>query len=115
MVYSNTGSGVGDGENLNKIDVAVQAKRWKGNVGPEIIRELRGSLKNHEHGIVIAPGNFTSSAKEEADEPGKTHISLINGDQLVDLSIFQIGFRFIERCVTNAIPFRISLCSYRWP
>jgi hypothetical protein len=30
-----------------------------------------------------------------------------------DLSIFQIGFRFIERCVTNALSYRILLCSYR--
>jgi hypothetical protein len=30
-----------------------------------------------------------------------------------DLSIFQIGFRFIERCVMNALSYRILLCSYR--
>jgi hypothetical protein len=30
-----------------------------------------------------------------------------------DLSIFQIGLRFIERCLTNALPYNISLCSYR--
>jgi hypothetical protein len=30
-----------------------------------------------------------------------------------DLCIFQIGFRFIERCLTNALSFRIPLCSYR--
>jgi hypothetical protein len=30
-----------------------------------------------------------------------------------DLSIFQIGLRFVERCLTNALPIRISLCSYR--
>jgi hypothetical protein len=30
-----------------------------------------------------------------------------------DLSIFQIGFRFIERCVSNALSYRILLCSYR--
>jgi hypothetical protein len=30
-----------------------------------------------------------------------------------DLSIFQIGLRFIERCVTNALNYRILLCSYR--
>lgn len=30
-----------------------------------------------------------------------------------DLSIFQIGLRFIERCVTNALPFHITLVSYR--
>lgn len=30
-----------------------------------------------------------------------------------DLCIFQIGFRIIERCLINAIPFKITLCSYR--
>jgi hypothetical protein len=30
-----------------------------------------------------------------------------------DLSIFQIGLRFIERCVVNAFSFRILWCSYR--
>ena len=30
-----------------------------------------------------------------------------------DLSIFQIGLRFIERCVTNVQPFKIMWCSYR--
>ena len=28
------------------------------------------------------------------------------------LSIFQIGLRFTERCIVNAIPIRISLCAY---
>jgi hypothetical protein len=30
-----------------------------------------------------------------------------------DLCIFQVGLRFIERCVTNDLHFRITLCSYR--
>lgn len=30
-----------------------------------------------------------------------------------DLSIFQIGFRFAEKCIINALLFRIILCSYR--
>jgi hypothetical protein len=30
-----------------------------------------------------------------------------------DLSIFQIGLRFIERCLTNALYFRVILCSFR--
>ena len=84
--------GVLNAENLSRIDVAVQDKRWKNNVGPKVVRELRGSLKVHEHGIVITPSGFTPSAKAEADEPGKTHISLINGEQLVDLLIeHQVG------------------------
>lgn len=79
-------------ENLSQINVAVQAKRWKNNVGPKVVRELRGSLQVHEHGIVITPSDFTASAQSEADEPGKTHISLINGEQLVELLIeHQVG------------------------
>jgi hypothetical protein len=30
-----------------------------------------------------------------------------------DLSIFQIGLRFTDRCVINAYPFQVVLCSYR--
>ena len=29
-----------------------------------------------------------------------------------DLSIFQIGLRFIERCIINNLPFQLPLCSY---
>lgn len=38
--------------------------------------------------------------------------NLVDRTDRRDLSIFQIGLRFIERCVTNAFPFRITLCSY---
>jgi hypothetical protein len=92
--------GVLNAENLSRIDVAVQAKRWKGNVGPKIVRELRGSLKVHEHGIVMTPSNFTPSAISEADEPGKAHVSLINGEQLVALLIEnQVGVAKVEHTV----------------
>lgn len=37
---------------------------------------------------------------------------LVDRNDRRDLSIFQIGLRFIERCVTNALTFRITLCSY---
>jgi hypothetical protein len=39
--------------------------------------------------------------------------NLVDRNDRRDLSIFQIGLRFIERCVTNAFPFRITFCSYR--
>ena len=38
--------------------------------------------------------------------------SLVDRSDRRDLSIFQIGFRFIQRSLTNALPFSISLCSY---
>ena len=52
----------------------------------------------HEHGIIITPSDFTAGAKAEADEPGKVHISLIGGEQLIDLLIqHQVGVKQ-ERC-----------------
>jgi hypothetical protein len=39
--------------------------------------------------------------------------SLVDRKDRRDLSIFQIGLRFIERCCINALAFRITLCSYR--
>jgi Transposase DDE domain len=39
--------------------------------------------------------------------------NLVDRTDRRDLSIFQIGLRFIERCVTNALTFRVMLCSYR--
>jgi len=39
--------------------------------------------------------------------------ALVDRTDRRDLSIFQIGFRFIERCVINALTFQIALCSYR--
>ena len=38
---------------------------------------------------------------------------LVDRNDRRDLCIFQIGLRFIERCLTNALPFKIPLCSYR--
>jgi hypothetical protein len=38
---------------------------------------------------------------------------LVDRSDRRDLCIFQIGLRFIERCLTNALPIKIPLCSYR--
>jgi hypothetical protein len=39
--------------------------------------------------------------------------NMVDRNDRRDLSIFQIGLRFIERCVTNAHMFQVILCSYR--
>jgi hypothetical protein len=39
--------------------------------------------------------------------------NLVDRTDRRDLCIFQIGLRYIERCLINAIPFRIQLCSFR--
>lgn len=39
--------------------------------------------------------------------------NLVDRTDRRDLCIFQIGLRFIERCMTNVLHFQITLCSYR--
>ena len=81
---------------LSTVKVAIQAKRWKNNVGSGVVRDLRGSLKvaDAEQGLIITPSDFTASAKEESQAEGKTPITLINGVELVDLLIkYQVGIK----------------------
>ncbi len=70
---------------LTDVNAAVQAKRWKGNVPAPTITQLRGSLQVHQQGIIITTSDFSKGAQAEASAPGKTRISLINGDELLDL------------------------------
>jgi len=39
--------------------------------------------------------------------------NMVDRNERRDLSIFQIGLRFIERCVINAHIFQVTFCSYR--
>jgi restriction system protein len=70
-----------------EVHTAVQAKRWKRNVQAPVVRNLRGSLKVHEHGIIITTSGYPRGAKAEAVEEGKTRISLVDGDMLIDLLV----------------------------
>ena len=72
---------------LTEVSAAVQAKKWKGNVGAPVVTQLRGSLQVHQHGIIITTSDFSKSARAEASAPSKTHIGLINGKDLVELLI----------------------------
>ena len=77
---------------LTEMNVAVQVKRWKGNVGAPIVTQLRGSLQVHQQGIIITTSNFSKAAVQEASAPNKTRIGLINGEELIDLLIkHQVG------------------------
>jgi hypothetical protein len=39
---------------------------------------------------------------------------LVDRNDRRDLSIFQIGLRFIERCLVNGLSLHFSTCSYLW-
>ena len=68
-----------------RIRMAVQAKRWTGNVGSPVVQQLRGSLGVHEQGLIITTSDFTAGAKEEAERPDASPVALMNGDQLARL------------------------------
>ena len=76
-------------------NVAFQCKRYKGLVGAGDIRDFRGSLTTDiEKGVFITTGTFSKAAREEASNPGKQQIDLIDGDDFINkLAEFQIGVR----------------------
>lgn len=68
-----------------KNNVCVQVKRWQNNVQRGSISELRGSLRPHQIGLFITTSDFSSAAIEEASDPYKAPISLINGKEFVEI------------------------------
>ena len=89
---------------LTAMKVVIQAKRWRNNVGSETVRNLRGSLNmaNGEQGIIVTPSDFTAEAKTEAQAEGRLPITLINGNELIDLLIqYQVGVKQEERIISS--------------
>jgi hypothetical protein len=68
---------------ITEVNAAVQVKRWKKNIQARTVRDLRGSLTVHEQGIIITTSDFSSGARKEAEEVGKTRISLVNCEELL--------------------------------
>ena len=76
-------------------NVAFQCKRYKGLVGAGEIRDFRGSLTTDiEKGVMITTGTFSKAAKEEAANPGKQQIDLIDGEDFISkLAEYGIGVK----------------------
>lgn len=72
---------------ITNVKTAIQVKRWKKNVTGRTVRELRGGQLADQRGLIITTSDFTRDARLEAEAAGKTPISLINGEKLVDLLI----------------------------
>ena len=76
-------------------NVAFQCKRYKGSVGAAEIRDFRGSVSNSiEKGIMITTGTFSKAARDEATDPGKKQVDLIDGEALIDkIAQYEIGVK----------------------
>lgn len=68
-----------------KNNICVQVKRWRNNVQRSSIAELRGSLRPYQTGLFITTSDYSKSAIDEANDPYKAPISLINGKELVEI------------------------------
>lgn len=67
--------------------LAVQVKRFAKNVQAPIVQQVRGSLGVHEQGMIVTTAGFSKDAQEEALQPNKTPIGLMDGTRLVDLLV----------------------------
>lgn len=100
-VTKKSGDGGIDGTGKLKINgifsfkVAFQCKRYKGAVSAGDIRDFRGSLTTDiEKGVFITTGTFTKAAKEEASNPGKKQIDLIDGEEFINkIAQYRIGVK----------------------
>ena len=73
---------------ITNVRTAIQVKRYTtGSIGAPTVRELRGGLGPHERGLIITLSSFSKDAHREAAELDRSPISLVDGDQLIDLLV----------------------------
>ena len=66
-------------------NVLFQSKRYRKNIGPEVVRDFRGAMVGRaDKGLIITTGGFTREARREATRDGAPPIDLIDGDLLID-------------------------------
>ena len=74
------------------VRMAIQAKRWKDNVGAPIVQQVRGSLSTYEQGLIITTSDYTAAARKEAERRNTSPVALMNGKQFAALlTDHQIG------------------------
>ena len=79
----------------------VQVKRQQGGIQRPTVDQLRGALPYHQalRGTIITTGTFSSGCHEAAAFQGAAPISLVNGEQLLDL-LLEHKLGVIERPAT---------------
>ena len=65
--------------------VQVQAKRWRHSVGSIEINNFRGATNTSAKGVFITTSHYTKAALEDARNPLKPSISLLDGRRLATL------------------------------
>ena len=80
---------------LISFNVLFQSKRYKGNIGPDIVRDFRGAMVGRaDKGMIISTGGFTLEARREATRDGAPPLDLIDGRLLAEkLKELKLGVR----------------------
>ena len=85
---------------LISFNVLFQSKRYKGNIGPDVVRDFRGAMVGRaDKGMILSTGGFTLEAKREATRDGAPPIDLIDGRLLATkLKDLKLGVKtnFVE-------------------
>lgn len=90
-VTGRSGDGGVDGTGVYQLSlvsfpVVFQCQRYRGSVGPTVVRDFRGAMIGRgEKGLLITTGYFSRDARVEATRVGAPPIDLIDGDRLCDL------------------------------
>jgi restriction system protein len=107
-VTGRSGDGGIDGMGVYRLSlvsfpVFFQCKRYKGNVGPDKVRDFRGAMAGRgDKGLLITTGTFTPDARGEATRDGAPPIDLIDGELLCELlKQHSLGVRTAERIVED--------------
>jgi restriction system protein len=70
---------------LISFNVLFQSKRYKGNIGPDTVRDFRGAMVGRaDKGVIISTGGFTLEARREATRDGAPPVDLIDGHLLAE-------------------------------
>lgn len=115
-VTGRSGDGGIDGHGIIRIaglisfTVIFQAKRYRANVSPTVVRDFRGAMVGRaDKGLIITTGGFSRDARAEAIRDGAPPIDLIDGELLVEkLKDLGLGVRtkMVEAVEVDADWFR---------
>jgi restriction system protein len=70
---------------LISFNVLFQSKRYRGNIGADVVRDFRGAMVGRaDKGLIITTGGFTIEARREATRDGAPPLDLIDGRLLAE-------------------------------
>lgn len=108
-VTRRSGDGGIDGNGIIRVgglisfNVLFQSKRYKGNIGPDVVRDFRGAMIGRaDKGLIVTTGGFTRDARREATRDGAPPIDLIDG-QLLGEKLKELGLGVSTKQVEEVI------------